>query len=134
MPSKKSRLKLYADECFPVTSVTYLKSLGYSIIHSFDKKLIGRSDQVHLKESKKLERVLITLDRDFLYYQRVNLSKHPGVIVISAGSPTPNNVNKICKKLLAGLSEDFLKNSLIKATSTKIIKMKEGKIVIEKKL
>lgn len=134
MPSKKSRLQLYADECFPVTSVTYLKSLGYSVIHAYDRKLIRKSDQLHLRESKKLNRVLITLDRDFLYYQKVNLSKHPGVIVISAGSITPNNVNKICKKLLANLSEDFLKDSLIKATSNRIIKTKEGKIVSKKRL
>lgn len=134
MPSKKSRLQLYADECFPVTSVTYLKSLGYSIIHAYDRKLIRKPDQLHLKESKKLERVLITLDRDFLYYQSVNLSKHPGVIVISAGSATPQNINKICKRLLIKLAEDFLKDSLIKVTSSKIIKMKEGKIVNEKRL
>lgn len=54
MPSKKSRLQLYADECFPVTSVTYLKSLGYSIIHAYDRKLIGKSDQGKIVNEKAL--------------------------------------------------------------------------------
>ena len=134
MPSKKSRIQLYADECFPVTTVLELKSFGYSIVHAFDRKLIRKPDKLHLKESKKLKRALITLDRDFIYYEQVRLSEHPGVIVISAGSATPKNINKICKKLLATINSDFIKNSLIKVTSSKIIKMKEGKIVSERKL
>ena len=134
MPSKKSRIQLYADECFPVTAVMELKSLGYSIVHAFDRKLVAKPDRVHLKESKKLKRALITLDRDFIYYEQVSLNDHPGVIVISAGSTTPKNINKICKKLLAIINKDSVKDSLLKVTSSKIIKMKKGKIVSERKL
>ena len=134
MPSKKSRIQLYADECFPVTAVMELKSFGYSITHAFDRKLVHKPDLLHLKESKKLKRVLITLDRDFISYEQVSLNEHPGVIVISAGSATPKNINKICKKLLTIINSDSVKNSLLKVTSSKIIKMKEGKIVNERKL
>lgn len=134
MPSKKSRIQLYADECFPVTVVMELKSFGYSIIHAYDRKLIRKSDLLHFKESKKLKRILITLDRDFIYYEQVNLNEHPGVIVISAGSATPKNINKVCKKLLNIISSDSVKNSLLKVTSSKIIKIKEGRIVSERKL
>lgn len=133
MPSKKSQIKLYADECFPVTSVTFFRSLGYSIIHAFDLKLLRKSDLTHLKESKKLKRILITLDRDFLYYTEANLSSHPGVIVISLGTMTPDNVNKLCKKLLKHLSSDITKDSIIRCTNNKFIKEKNGKIVFEKK-
>ena len=100
MSSKKSRIQLYADECFPVTTVIELKSFGYSIVHAFDRKLVRKPDKLHLKESKKLKRTLITLDRDFIYYEQVRLSEHPGVIVISDGSATPKNINKICKNCL----------------------------------
>lgn len=134
MPSKKSRIQLYADECFPVTAVMELKSFGYSIIHAYDRKLVHKSDLLHLKESKKLKRILITLDRDFISYEQVNLNEHPWVIVISAGSATPKNINRICKKLLTSINNNFVKNSLLKVTSSKIIKMKESKIVNEKKL
>lgn len=70
MSSKKSHIQLYADECFPVPSVTYLKSLGYSIIHAYDKNFIQKADTFHLTTSKKLQRVLITLDRDFIFYDK----------------------------------------------------------------
>ncbi|MCL5114087.1 MAG: DUF5615 family PIN-like protein [Patescibacteria group bacterium] len=134
MPSKKSDIQLYADECFPIPTVIYLKSLGYSVIHAFDRKLVGKPDQLHLKESKGLNRVLITLDRDFIYYEQVSLGKHPGIIVISAGSATPNNINKICKKLLAIIGKNLVKDSLIKVSSSKLIKIREGKIVSRKNL
>jgi len=132
MPSKKSHIPLYADECFPVPVTTYLKSLGYSIIHAYDQNFIQKSDYFHLSKSKKLKRILITLDRDFLYYNQVNLDSHPGVIVISSGSATPPHINKICEKLLKNITKNFIKNSLIKATINKITKLKQGVVVSEK--
>ena len=132
MPSKKSHIPLYADECFPVPVTTYLKSLGYSIIHAYDQNFIQKSDYFHLSKSKKLKRILITLDRDFLYYNQVNLDSHPGVIVISSGSATPFNINKICEKLLKNISKNFIKNALIKITINKITKLKQGVVVSKK--
>lgn len=128
MPSKKSHLKLYADECFPIPSVTYLKSLGFSIIHAYDLKLVKKSDRLHLKTSRKLNRVLITLDRDFIYYEQASLIEHPGVIVISVGSTTTVSVNKVCKKLLKTIGDDYVKASLVRVTNTKIIKKKKDKV------
>ncbi len=132
MPSRKLRIQFYADECFPVPSVTYLKSLGYSIIHAYDKKQINKRDQIHLAVSKKLKKVLITLDRDFIYYNEANLTNHPGVIVISVSSSTPIRVNNVCAKLLNEISENMVSNSLLKVTTDKIIKIKKGTKVFEK--
>ena len=126
MPFKKSRLQLYADECFPVTSVTYLRSRGISITHAFDKNLVKKSDRLHLKYAKKISRALITLDRDFIGYDSINLKNHPGIIIISVGSATPNNINSVCDKFLRSITPDFAKNSLLKVTRDKITKIKDG--------
>ncbi|MBI2008716.1 DUF5615 family PIN-like protein [Candidatus Amesbacteria bacterium] len=126
MPSKKPRLRLYADECFPVTTVTFLKSLGFSIIHAYDLKFTSKSDKFHLKHSQKLARTLITLDRDFLYYKQTSLTDHPGVIVISGGSATPARANLICQKILPTISPNSASEALIVITSTKITKTKHG--------
>lgn len=134
MPSKKSDLKLYADECFPIPSVSHLKSKGISIQFALQLKAIQKSDEEHLKNSKKLKRTLITLDRDFIYYNKVSLVKHPGVIIISLGSATWINVNKVCDKVLPKINNDLVKNSLIKVTMDKIIKIKSGKVIFEKKI
>ena len=134
MPSKRSLVQFYADECFPIPSVTYLRSLGYSIIHAFDKNYIRKTDRFHLLASKKLNRILITLDRDFIYYKQAHLVDNPGVIVISVGSATPVNINKVCRKLIKNISRDLLKGSLITITIDKLIKIKDGKVVVEKKI
>lgn len=134
MPSKKNHIQLYADQCFPIPSVTHLKSLGYSVIHANDLKLEGKSDRQQLHESKKLNRILITLDRDFIYYEQVNLEHHPGVIIISVGSAVSTQVNKVCTKLLKSINQEFVKESLIKVSVDKLTKVKERKVVHEKEL
>ncbi len=134
MPSKKSHIQLYADECFPVPVVTYLKSQGISIIHAYDKNFIQKSDRFHLLISRKLGRVLITLDRDFNEYEQSSLKGFPGVIIISVGSTTPTNITKVCQKILKLVSKDLLKDSLIKVTINKLIKIEEGKIIYEKNI
>ena len=126
MPSRKSHLQFYADECFPLTTVTYLKSLGYSIIHAFDHHYIKKSDRFHLAESKKMKRVLITLDRDFSQYESMSLKNHPGVITISVGTSTSPQITKVSEKVLKVISEDYMKESLIIVTIEKIIKQKNG--------
>lgn len=126
MPSKKSQLQLYADECFPVPSATYLRSLGISPLHAYDRNYVQKSDRFHLEQSKKLKRILLTLDRDFNEYEKASLKGYPGVIIISAGSATPFNVNRISQKILKTLTPAFVKGSLIKITTSKIIKVKEG--------
>ncbi len=132
MPSRKPHIQLYADECFPVPSATYLRSLGYSIAHAYDYNYVQQTDRFHLAKSKQLKRILITLDRDFLYYEQINLQNHPGIIIISAGSATPPQVNKICRKFLKSIGQDFVKDSLVKVTVDKIVKIKDGERVYEK--
>ncbi len=133
MPSKKSRLQLYADECFPLTSVTYLRSQGISIIHAVERKTIRRKDEFHLKESKKLNRILITLDRDFLLYHWANLTNHPGIIIISVATATPPHINAVCTALLKHITPHFIKESVATVSKKKIARRK-GEIIMTKNL
>lgn len=134
MPSKKPKIQLYADECFPVPVATYLKSLGYSILHAYERNYVHKSDRFHLAEAKKLNRILITLDRDFIYYEQVTLNKHPGVIVLSVGSMAPAHIMQACTKILKNIRGDFTKESFVKVTIDKITKTKNGLVVFDKTL
>ena len=127
MPSKKVRLQLYADENFPVGSVKYLKSLGISIIHAYDKNYIQKSDLFHLKISKSLDRILITRDRDF-QYNWTSLKDHPGVILISPGNQTSEAVNNVCNKSFKKVTPNFVSESLVRISTDKIIRNKNGLI------
>jgi hypothetical protein len=77
---------------------------------------------------------LITLDRDFLFYEQVSLENSPGVIVIKVSSAVPEQINKVCKKALKNISVDILESALLKISPTKITKLKDGKIVYEKEI
>lgn len=127
MPSKKVRLKLYADENFPLTSVRYLKSQGISIIHAYSKNYIQKSDLFHLGISESLKRVLITQDRDF-NYNWTSLKGHPGVILVHSGSQTSNAINKVCSKAFKKLTPNFVSESLVRISMDKIWRNKNGKI------
>ncbi len=129
MPSKKIKIRLYADENFPVTSSVFLKSNGISVIHAYDLKFINKPDQKHIKEAKSLERTIITIDRDFLYYSSLATRESPGVIIISTGNATPNHINNICMKALPKISQRLAKEAFIKITTKKITIEKDAKIL-----
>lgn len=127
MPSRKIRLQLYADENFPVTSVRFLKSLGISIIHAYSKDNVQKSDLFHLKFSKSVGRILITLDRDF-NYNWTTLKNHPGVILVRSGRQTPTAINAVCKKAFKKLTLNFVSESLVRITTDKIWRNKNKMI------
>ena len=126
MPSKKIRIQFYADENIPIPTVTYLKSLGISIIHAYDKELINLDDKEHLNYSKKEKRVLISLDRDFNKFKNESLTGHPGVILITVGNNTSIHINVVLSKILKHLTINSLKESLIRATINKLVREKKG--------
>ena len=127
MPSKKIRIRLYADENFPVPSSTFLKSKGISVVHAYDVGKVNTSDRVHLQEAKNLRRTIITLDRDYLNYPSLTTKDSFGAIVISTGNATPNHINTICQKALPKISQHAAKGSFIRITMDKITFEKEGK-------
>lgn len=133
MSSKKSRLRIYADECIPVTSTTYLKQKGVSVIHAYDINFIQKPDSTHFKKSRELKRVLLSFDRDFKKFKHFSHSNHPGMILISTGYTTPEHINKILDKTLKHITESFMKNSLIIVTIDKIIREKAG-VISEKSI
>lgn len=122
MPSKKSDLQLYADECFPLTTVLYLRSLGYSIKHAVEYNFLNKSDGLHLKFAKKNHKTIITLDRDFIGYTKVKSVDTSGIIVITTGSNAPKHINMICKKQLKKLTKHAVKASLTLITIDTIAK------------
>ena len=127
MPSKKSRLLLYADENIAVQTVTHLKSKGISIIHSYDLNYVNKKDELHFKKSKSLKRVLLSLDKDFKKFRGLPLGGHPGIILITSGSSTYQHINKILDKSLKHISSGYVKHSILRISISKIVKEKSGK-------
>ncbi len=128
MPSKNHRIQFYADECIPIPSVSFLRKKGINVVHVYDEDLVGKSDSYQLNHSKKLGRVLLSLDNDFKKFDGKNLNKHPGVILITVGNTTPDNINRVIDKVVRIIKEDYVENSLIRITIAKIKRIKKGAI------
>lgn len=129
MSSKKSRLRLYADENIPIPSVTYLKKKGISIVHAFDFKYIEKPDKEHLRKSKSLNRVLISLDKDVKKFQGITINDHPGVILLESGDVTSPHLNLLLDKVIKHVSPAFVKDSLIRVTIDMLTQEKNGEIL-----
>lgn len=132
MSNDKSNLALYADECIPVTCTTHLKTHGVSVQHAFDSNFVNKADELHFKKSKKLGRILISLDKDFNKFKGVEMGSHPGIILISVGNNTPKHINNVLDKALKVLSVRYVKHSILRITIDKISKEKNGEITTKK--
>ncbi len=133
MPSKKSRIRLYADECIPVPTVTYLKEKGCSIVHAYDLHYVDKKDELHFKKSKLLKRVLLSLDNDFKKFEGASMKSHPGIILISTGNNTPKHINSIVNKALKEISDEAVKHSIHRVTIDKITVDKPSEFKRKKK-
>lgn len=125
MPSKKSKLHLYADQNIAVQTVLHLRSKGISIKHAYDFDYANKSDELQFKKSKSLDRVLLSLDKDFKRFKGFPIKDHPGVILITSGNSTFEHINKILDKVLKYISRDYAKHSIVRATMDKIVKEKD---------
>ena len=117
----------YADECVPVVSVTYLRSKGFSVIHAYEKGYVQVKDSQHIKISKKLNRILIALDKDFWQKRKFSLSGHPGIIVLKTTSSTPSTINKVAEKTLKRIARIELKESILYVSVDKIRRRRDEK-------
>lgn len=124
---KSGHRRYYADECIPLPSVSHLRSKGFSIIHANDKGYINVPDLEQLKISKKLNRVLVALDRDFWQKKEFDLSGHPGIIVLKTSSSIPPAVNRVAEKVLGRVGRIKLKEAILYASITKIRRYRKGK-------
>jgi len=98
MPSKKSRIRFYADENIPITTITYLKAKGVSIVHAFDYDFIAKPDKEHVQKSKALERVLVSLDK-VIKYVTPSFAKN-SLIRATSDTLTRDRGGEIIKKVL----------------------------------
>jgi len=127
MPSKKSRLLLYADENLAVQTVSHLKAKGMSVIHAYDLNYVNKKDELHFKKSKSIKRILLSLDKDFKRFKGFPVGNHPGIILITSGSSTYQHINKILDKSLKHISPGYVKHSVLRISMSKIVKEKSGK-------
>ena len=84
--SVKRKIRAYFDEGISPTVADMVRTrLRWDVLTVVnDSSLRGRSDEFHFENSKKLDRLLFTMDHDFLNDARFPLHLSPGLFVLTA--------------------------------------------------
>ena len=105
-------MKFLADENIPKDLVRALRGSGYNIKDVKEEKLFGIPDEKVLEIGKNEERIVLTLDKDFLYASQRSL--HKGVIVLRFSNLRTEN---IIKKFLFLLQQKQTSKKFAEATT-----------------
>ena len=126
--TKKRDLKFYGDENVPLPSIKFLRSKGFSAKHAKDFGLVGKriSDKKHVRKSKELGYILVSLDFDFKRWLQEgrNLKDHPGILVLTGTFPTPEEINALLLKTIPNITTTMLKESILIASKDQVKKVR----------
>jgi predicted nuclease of predicted toxin-antitoxin system len=89
---RKAKPRFYADENFPPLATEVLRRLGANVVTVQDCRKRGHPDENVISETRKLGRVLITLDRDFLDERRYPIIQCPVIVVCDFGAGSPPEI------------------------------------------
>lgn len=120
---RTDKLRLYLDENFPAPSGKFLRSLGHNILQVIDQKSsISLSDLSQIRKANKDKRILVALDKDFLFNKSLHtlISKGPGVILLKSSDTNYKKLNEIMMKLLKKINHEIIQGMICIASIEKI--------------
>ncbi len=89
---RRKKPRFYADENFPAQATAILKEMRADVVTVQQLKRSGNPDENHLAQAKRLGRILVTCDRDYLDEKRHPLIHCPALIVFDFGSGTQDEI------------------------------------------
>jgi len=89
---KKTKPRFYADENFPERAIEVLRGWNFDVLTAIDADKKGHPDENHLAEARRLGRVLLTCDRDYLNERRFPLIHCSALVVFDFGSGTRSEI------------------------------------------
>ena len=78
----------------------YLKELGYDTIHLIGENMEKASDSEILDKALNEKRVILTHDLGFGKLLASSRTKLPSVVIFRLKNMRPENVNKVCDKII----------------------------------
>jgi predicted nuclease of predicted toxin-antitoxin system len=86
MPSTRRKVRAYFDANIPASVAERIRTkLHWDVLSAQENPdLRNRDDEFHYSHAKQLQRILFSLDRDFLSDRRFPLRESPGLCVLEA--------------------------------------------------
>ena len=98
-------LRLFTDQCVPVTVTTYLRDVGCEVLCLRDFIPIESVDSVVISKAQELETILITLNGDFANILDYPPANYQGIIALQV-----RNHPEVLSQILTRLKDYLLSN------------------------
>ncbi len=105
-------LKFKIDENLPTEIVDRLISAKYDAISVVDQDLIGASDSKIVEVCKIEERIIVTLDTDFMDIRTYPPDEYSGIIVIRVKNQSKRYIVNIFTQMIPLLKSELINHHL----------------------
>jgi len=117
----KNTLKFLADENIPLKVVKKLKQEGFDII-SISKLKPGINDYEVIELACKMNRIIITFDKDLGRMVILEKIKPPGLIILRIIPKSVEYIYNVLKKVLTLTADFYNKFIIVKRKAIKVLK------------
>lgn len=111
--------RFLTDENIPRSIAEWLRDKGYDTTRASEVNLRGASDSTLIKWSQREDRIILSLDEDFIRLHR-QLKKPFGVIVIRTHPPTPDKIKYLLTRLFSKVEIEKHSKELLMVTDREI--------------
>jgi predicted nuclease of predicted toxin-antitoxin system len=96
-------MKVLVDENIPLISIQKLCRMGYDVLDIRGTADEGMSDELLLERACEEGRLLITTDRDFVFFRD---REHYDILIIALRKPNRQKINKRVVEAMGQFSDD----------------------------
>jgi len=104
--------RIVTDENIPASITDWLRTIGHDVKEAGEVLHRGASDATIVRYSRREDRIILTLDQDFIRLYR-QLSKPFGAMVIRAHPPTPSRIKVLLERLFSNVHIEKHSDELI---------------------
>ena len=122
----KNTLKSLADENIPLKVVKKLKQEGFDII-SISKLKPGINDYEVIELACKMNRIIITFDKDLGRMVILEKIKPPGLIILRIRPESVEYIYNVLKKVLTLTTDFYNKFIIVKRKIIKVLKFSKNR-------
>lgn len=119
-------MKMFADHCFFASGVELLQKSGYDIIKASSVGLQKASDEEITIFCKKENRIILTLDNDFVSIYKFPPGTHPGIVVFRITPFIPSILLNILNALIERKIFNYFRNALVIVKMYRIMIIRPG--------
>lgn len=106
-------MKFLADMGISLRTVTWLRSLGYDVLHLRDRGLQKLPDDKILDLALVEQRIILTIDLDFAQLLAVSKKALPSVIIFRLGNENYPEINQRLIEVLNNCQKDLETGAIV---------------------